>query len=132
MATELIFKGIILIWLGICAWQDAKHGEVSNWLTIPPLVVAAVYAVVQGEQLFVLFAAAFAGLTLLFFLNAIGGADVKILASLAGLWPTAFWGAMIAQGIWGVIALLRKGRKAEFRAVPAFAVGAVVSWLINI
>lgn len=129
MVQTIYFQILILIWLVICAWSDWKSGEVSNWLTIPPLVGAAIYALVEGQTSMILFFGALGGLTLLFFLNAMGGADVKILSILAGIWPMAFWGALLAQGVWGVVVLLRKGRRTTFRAVPAISIGAVMVFL---
>ncbi len=129
MVQTIYFQILILIWLAICAWSDWKSGEVSNWLTIPPLVGAAIYALIEGQTTMILFISALGGLTLLFFLNAMGGADVKILSTLAGIWPVAFWGALLAQGVWGVVVLLRKGRRATFRAVPAISIGAVMGFL---
>lgn len=132
MVQGYLFQILILIWLGVCAWQDGKHGEVSNWLTIPPLVGAAAFAVYQGQQTVFLFLGALAGLTILFFLNAMGGADVKALAVLAALWLPAFIGAMVAQGVWGLVTWLRKGRQAEFRALPAMTVGALIVFILSL
>jgi hypothetical protein len=39
------------IWLGAMAWQDARGKEVSNWLTIPPLCLAAGWWAWRGEWL---------------------------------------------------------------------------------
>ena len=33
---------LLLIWLAICALQDYRTGEVSNWLTLPPLALALI------------------------------------------------------------------------------------------
>ena len=132
MVQGYLFQILILIWLGVCAWQDGKHGEVSNWLTIPPLVGAAAFAVYQGQQTVFLFYGALAGLTILFFLNAMGGADVKPLAVLAAIWLPAFIGAMVAQGVWGLVTWLRKGRQAEFRALPAMTSGALIVFILSL
>ena len=129
MVQEIYFQILIIVWLGVCAYLDAKTGEVSNWLTIPPLLGAAVYAVFNGQQAIYFFLAALGGLTILFFIHAMGGADVKILATLAGICPFAFWGALITQGIWGVVILLRKGRRSTFRAIPAISAGAIISFI---
>lgn len=39
------------IWLGVMAWQDARKKEVSNWLTIPPVLIVAGWWAWQGEWL---------------------------------------------------------------------------------
>jgi Flp pilus assembly protein protease CpaA len=36
-------------WLFTVAWQDVRRNEVSGWLTIPPLIVSAVWWWWQGE-----------------------------------------------------------------------------------
>jgi len=53
--------------------------------------------------------------------------DVKVLTTLAGLWPTALLSALVIQGIWGIVVLVRRGRGNEFRAIPAYALGALLS-----
>jgi len=38
-----------LIWLGVATWQDLRAREVSNWLTMPPLIAVAALRFVQGN-----------------------------------------------------------------------------------
>ncbi len=40
---------ITLLWLGAATWQDMRTRQVSNWLTIPPLLMAVVWRLVQGD-----------------------------------------------------------------------------------
>jgi hypothetical protein len=81
----------------------------------------------MGRERLILVAAALAGLMLLYVLGSLGGADVKVLIALAGLWPAAMLAALLVQGIWGGIVLIKEGRGAEFRAIPAYALGAILS-----
>jgi Flp pilus assembly protein protease CpaA len=127
-----IIKIILLTWLCGCAWQDWRVGEVSNWLTLPPMAVAGLYALMAGGNTLIIFIAALIGVFIFFYLGSFGGADAKILVVLAGLWPAAFIGAILVQGGWGLMVMLQKGRTAEFRAVPAYAAGALISLLIGI
>ncbi len=53
--------------------------------------------------------------------------DVKVLTALAGLWPAALFSALVVQGIWGIVVLKRRGCGNEFRAIPAYALGALLS-----
>lgn len=129
MDQKIFLKILILIWLNVCAFFDWKKGEVSNWLTIPPLIGTALYVAVWDRTNLYLFIGALMGTMLLFFLNAMGGADMKILSTLAGLWVLAFWIAMLAQGIWGLVVMIRKGKHATFRAIPAMAVGSMISFI---
>lgn len=130
MAENALIKIIVLIWLGVCAWQDWRVGEVSNWLTVPPMPAALVYAVSGGGNAWMWMAAAGLGSFVLFSLGAMGGADAKILITLAGVWPAAMLGSLLVQGVWGVVVLIRQGRGAKFRAIPAYALGSLLSILL--
>jgi len=132
VVQDPIVKIILLTWLCGCAWQDWRVGEVSNWLTLPPMAVAGVYVLLAGGNTLLIFIAVLIGVFILFYLGSFGGADAKILVVLAGLWPAAFLGAILVQGGWGLIVMLRKGRSAAFRAVPTYAAGAFISLLIGI
>ena len=118
------------MWLCICAWQDWKTGEVSNWLTIPPFLYSFFHIVFFNKEIMIQFAVIFVILIIFYLINAMGGADVKILTTLIGLWPTAFWGALIVQGVWGLVEIIRKGKKTTFKAIPSFAIGAILGWLL--
>ena len=133
MTEQIVISAIVIIWLAICAVQDWKHGEVTNWLTIPAMVMGMGYAVYLGKERAIICAAALAGLMLLYILGSLGGADVKVLVALAGLWPQAMLAALLVQGIWGMVVLVKKGKGAEFRAIPAYALGAAISliWFIG-
>ena len=132
MVQDTIYKIILIIWLCVCAWLDWRYGEVSNWLTIPPMVAAGVYVLINGGNAPWIFIGAVLAVFVLFYLGSIGGADAKILSTLAGFWPAALVGSVLEQGIWGLVILLRKGRKANFHAIPSYAAGTVISLIISI
>ena len=132
MNEQIIISIIVMGWLAACAVQDWKYGEVSNWLTIPGMITGMIYAAFAGSERLILCVAALAGLSLLYILGSIGGADIKVLIALAGLWPAAMLGALLVQGIWGMVVLIKKGRGAEFRAIPAYALGAAISIVLII
>jgi Flp pilus assembly protein protease CpaA len=127
MTEQILISSIVIVWLAVCAFQDWKHGEVSNWLTIPAMIIGMGYSVFQGRERMIICAAALVGLVLLYIMGSLGGADVKVLIALAGLWPTAMLAALLAQGVWGMVVLIKKGRGAKFRAIPTYAVGAAIS-----
>jgi len=56
--------------------------------------------------------------------------DVKVSTALAGLWPTALFLALVVQGIWVIVVLVRRGRGNEFRTIPAYALGALLSAML--
>jgi len=120
----------MLVWLVACAVFDWRKGEVPNWLTLPGMAAGIAYASLFHSERLVLVAATFIIMLGLFFIKGMGGADVKVLTGVAGLWPAGLVAALLAQGIWGVIVLIRKGRGAEFRAIPAYAAGAALSAII--
>ena len=124
--SALVFV-ILCAWLAVCAWFDWRKGEVPNWLTLPGMAGGILYAAVLRPERLLLVGASFTILFILFLLNGIGGADVKVLTGLAGFWPSMMVAALLVQGIWGLILLIRKGRGAEFRAIPAYALGAALS-----
>jgi len=132
MNEQIIISIIVMVWLIVCALQDWKNGEVSNWLTIPAMIIGMVYAALMGSDRLLLCAAALVGLSLLYILGSLGGADVKVLIALAGLWPAALLAALLVQGIWGMVVLIKKGKGAEFRAIPAYALGAAISIVLVI
>ena len=127
MTEQWIIAGVVTIWLIVCSIHDVNNGEVPNWLTLPGMAVGILYAVIMGGNRLLLLAAMVIGLLILFILGGMGGADVKVLTALAGLWPTALFTAFIVQGIWGIAVLIRRGRGNEFRAIPAYAIGALLS-----
>jgi Flp pilus assembly protein protease CpaA len=126
--SALVFV-LLFAWLTVCAGFDWRKGEVPNWLTLPGMLGGILYAAVLRPERLLFVCAAFAILFILFLLNGIGGADVKVLTGLAGFWPAMMVAALLVQGIWGLIVLIRKGRGAEFRAIPAYALGAALSAL---
>ena len=49
MTLSLPWTALILsVWLSVMAWQDMRKKEVSNWLTLPPLFLAAIWWGMQG------------------------------------------------------------------------------------
>jgi len=132
VVQDTIFKIILLIWLCGCAWQDWRVGEVSNWLTLPPMVASGLTALLAGGDKLVIFSVALISVFILYYLGNFGGADAKILVGLAGLWPAAFLAAILVQGGWGLVLMLRKGRSAGFRAVPTYAAGALICMFLRI
>jgi Flp pilus assembly protein protease CpaA len=127
----MILNLILLVWLAVCAWQDWRSREVSNMLTLPPLIAAPVYAALQGWERLLLFALVGLAGTALFRAGGMGGADVKILLTLSAFAPPMLVAALAAQGIAGLIVWLTSGRRAAFPAVPAYAAGAVLSFVFQ-
>lgn len=130
MTANWIIIPVTITWLIVCAVLDARHGEVPNWLTLPGMAAGIIYSLFMGWERAAITAAAFIGLMLLFMLRSLGGADVKVLTGLAGFWPAGMIAAFIMQGIWGAVVMIIRGRGSEFRAIPSYAVGALLSLLL--
>ncbi len=49
--AEVVTITLALAWLGIVAWQDLRTRQVSNWLTIPPLLLAVAWQLIHHHAL---------------------------------------------------------------------------------
>jgi len=109
----------ILVFLILAAIQDYKAREVSNWITVPLFLGGVVIILVRLDPLTVILSA------LLFFFwlwGGMGGADVKVLVALLGIWSEAALVAFFLLGVWGLILLIRK-KKESFPGLVAIAAG---------
>ncbi len=118
----------VLIWLLICAWQDWRSRQVSNWLTVPALLVAPFMAVLNGKiaVLRLILCAAILGWML--WKGWIGAADVKILLFLAAFSPFMLAGALLVESTAGWILSRFQQR---YPAVPLMAAGAMLVQILN-
>jgi len=118
----MIVTFIALIWLLFCAWQDWKKRSVSNWLTIPAIVVAVGlrvwldYSLYGSVPLYLLGMSALivAAAGIGYLAKLMGGADAKVVIALAIVSPIlAIW-AWIGAILWWlmlrVYALIRKDK----------------------
>ena len=108
---------LLLVWLAICAEQDARQQQVSNWLTLGAVFLALSYMLITGHTW--LGADASAGgwallLTVMFtlpgyMLGKLGAGDVKLLAALALATDSRFLlGTFIGAGVTSVIWLMTR------------------------
>ncbi|MCV4343077.1 prepilin peptidase [Pseudomonas capsici] len=107
---ELIF---LLIWFAICAEQDARQRQISNWLTLGGFVLALIYLLYSGHT-WLGSESSDAGWAFLlavmltlpgYTMGRLGAGDVKLLAALALasgslLLLGTFIGAALAMLIW--------------------------------
>jgi hypothetical protein len=47
--ADVVIIVAALPWLGMATWQDLRTHEVSNWLTVPPLIAAVVWGLLHGD-----------------------------------------------------------------------------------
>jgi Flp pilus assembly protein protease CpaA len=123
--------GLVLVctWLAVCAAQDWRRREVSNWLTLPPLglgLLLRLAGVVQGP----VFPMLIVGLTLLFAWRKgwLGGADFKACLAMALFDLRLLAWAWAGLGLWYALLGLIV-RREDMRRLPGFVgftTGAVV------
>ncbi len=115
-------------WLIACAILDLRTRRVPNVLSIPPLVFAIVYTIFQGGVNLASLLIAAAIFTTLWLLGGIGGADIKVLVALAGLWPEGFLAALVVSALWGIFQYLSKGKRAWTAGLPPVAVAVMAGF----
>ena len=91
----------ILLWLATCAYQDYRTGEVSNWLTLPPLALALA-ARVAGWLASPWWRIGLVWVLVLYLwrTDRLGGADAKAWMALSLLGNGVLWSAYIGLIIW--------------------------------
>lgn len=128
-----LLHAMLSIWLIVCAVEDWRKLEVSNWLTLPPFILALFYALEQGGETLALTA-----ITLIVFLaaraawQAQGAADIKVLIVLASFWPTALYVSLLMTALWSVVHIFRKQGKVAYAGVPPMAIGALLGLAFDI
>ena len=92
---------LLLAWLAICACQDFRTGEVSNWLTLPPLGLALAARLVGwlATPWWIIFTIWMLAL-ILWRKGKLGGADAKAWLTFSLLGNAIMWSAYIGLAIW--------------------------------
>jgi prepilin peptidase CpaA len=128
---------IILLLVIVAAVRDCRTHEVPDWISLVILACAVLATVCHWTQTGWrdLAAGLCLGLAVsasLFYLGALGGADVKLIAALGAvvgplsLLCVLFWTAVAG----GLLALVAKSRgKRDFAYVPAIAAGLLIQTL---
>lgn len=85
--------GLALVLSGIAAWTDWRGGHISNYITLPPLVLGPLgYGLAFGVNGFLgaVLAIVLCGLgpLLMYYMGAMAGGDVKLLAALGAICGT--------------------------------------------
>ena len=111
---------LIALWLLACAAFDLRKGAVPNGLTLPVFFIGAGAAILGGMGTTAFFVGVFMFFVTLYCFGLMGGADVKILAALAGLWPQGLVAIIAGLALWVLIRRVRK-RGEDFYAVPPMA-----------
>ena len=127
---------VALLWLSICAWQDWKRRQVSNWLTLPPLILALALrlaGITTGHLLLVVLVL---GAVLVAWVGKwAGGADAKAMITLAlidarlALWgwvgATLWYGLLFAYGRF----IVKDRDRIRLPGMLGFLIGVGAYWL---
>ena len=122
------YFSVVLLMI-LAAVQDYESREVSNWITIPMFVSGVVVMWGSRPPLPII-----VSLILLFIWHKgwMGGADVKVLVGLLGIWSTAAFVSIFAIGIQGLITRLRGKKSAPGLVAIAVGVGLTFIWEVSI
>lgn len=133
--------GALAIALVVAAATDMKRRQIDNWLTISLALAAPLYwwaaSLTWGEIGWHagVGAAAFAVLTLMWALGAIGGGDIKLLTALA-LWlqPGLFFTLLMRMAILGgvlcvVIWMWKVARRVQHKPVVPYGLAIAIAGL---
>ena len=122
------YFSVVLLMI-LAAVQDYRNREVSNWITIPIFISGVVVMCVSRPPLAII-----VSLILLFIWHKgwMGGADVKALVGLLGIWSTAAFVSIFAIGVQGLITRFRAKKSAPGLVAIAAGVGLTYLWEISI
>lgn len=134
--TPLYMSIPVLVWLSVCAWFDWKSRRVSNWLTLPALVVAFLARVAgygNGDWRFVWL------LSILVILgwaaNLVGGADAKVSLAIILLDPRLAVWAWAGGVIWYfslIITIRGRGNSFCLPGILGFGIGIFANVCLNL
>lgn len=127
---------MVILWLGVCAWQDWKQRQVSNWLTLPPLALALGLRLLGFANGPLLLLPLILTATLVAWRGGwMGGADAKVMAALAladvrlALWAwvgaTLWYGSLFAYGRF----IVKDRDRIRLPGMLGFLLGAGAYWL---
>ena len=119
----------VFILMILAAVQDYRSREVSNWITVPLFIGGVVILLLHQNLLLVI-----VSFILLFIWHKgwMGGADVKVLIGLLGIWSTAAFISIFTIGVQGLITLLCGRKSSPGLVAIATGVGLTYLWEISI
>ncbi len=125
LLLHLALTGLLIL----AGLQDWKKREVSNWIMIPLFFLGITFVILRVGNLDLLPVIVAAILAAAWTWKWMGGADVKILIGLWGLWPAAGFVGLLAAAVWGLALILIRHRRDRFPAVTAMAIGVIFAFL---
>ena len=120
---------ILVILAGI---QDWRNREVTDWLTWPMFIGGIVSAILYAVRLDFLSLTVSIFLLIAWYFDWLGGADVRVLVGLWGLWPLAGFLALLVTGLWGLVLVLRKREKEKIPALVSTALAVALLFSMKV
>jgi len=125
----LILHPILVILAGLAGLQDWRTGEVTDWITWPLFIAGGMAAIAKAVRLDFLPLTISIFFLVIWYFNWMGGADVRVLIGLWGLWPLAGFLALVTTGVWGLILVLRRRGKERIPALVTIAIATCLTFL---
>ena len=101
MPIHVIPYALISLWLTVIAVMDIRRAEVSNWLTIPPLLVATLWQAAHGGWVILIL------FVLVLLISEWPIAWPLGIAAVIGVWPEiAYQGLETTAVVWIVVLIL--------------------------
>lgn len=123
----MILHGLTTLWVVICAAFDIRELRVPNILTIPPFIAASGYALVCSGDCLIRFLIVFGVMIVAWYYSALGGADVKVISTIAAFWGMGLFFVLLVWVIWAVISRLIYCKSKPFPAMAPIALGTVMA-----
>ena len=117
---------LLVLWLAPCALYDLRRRRIPNWLTLPALPLALVWA--WGHGAFVLALTVLAASLLAFHFGGLGGADGKLATVQAAVAPPALLASGLLLFATFLALRLRGVREVHLPAGVWFWLGAIVAF----
>ena len=112
--------------------QDWRKREVTDWLTWPLFLCGVISAIVSASRLDLLPLIVSIFFLITWYFDWMGGADVRVLVGLWGVWPLAGFLAILVTGLWGLILIMRKRGKERIPALVTIAFGTCLTFLLEV
>ena len=93
---DLLLRVGLTVWLIAVAWSDIRTGKIPNWMTLPVMLVAAVYSIATGGHWVIL--PIWVALFFVWKLNFMMAGDAKLLMGLFALFPSIEFATVLAVG----------------------------------
>ncbi len=126
--SPLVRLAVVCLWLLPAGVQDWRSRNVSNWLTVPALVITPVVALLVGSiPLFIGFFIVLLFAYYSFTWGLLDAADAKVMVVLSVLAPEGLIVSLVMIGVALLITRLKGQRNVQVPLVSIFAAGTMLA-----